>query len=311
MASWTEHLYVRDSVSGAFGAACLVAAGAPFDTVKLRVQTGQAASPLACLRSMVATEGVLSLWKGAGPAFSSAVIENTVIFTVNGLFRRLLLRSRPDDHEETVAEHAVVGAATGVFSSTAICPAEVVKVRMQYQRSGSSAAGASAGAAGGPRFASGWAAARHIYAHEGGLRGLFAGLAPLMVRDIPFNAIFFASYRSACGAYRRWAGLRAEEQLPAPATFLAGGLAGVAAWSIVLPADRVKSAMQVAGQVEGHAPTYNATMASTLRHVLAEGGGPRALYVGWSAAVLRSFPANAALFWGVETADRLLRQAGV
>jgi hypothetical protein len=308
MASWTEHLHVRDSVSGAFGAACLVAAGAPFDTVKLRVQTGQAASPLACLRSMVATEGVLSLWKGAGPAFSSAVIENTVIFTVNGLFRRLLLQARPDDHEETVAEHALVGAATGVFSSTAICPAEVVKVRMQYQRNGASTTG---GGGGGPRFASGWAAARHIYATEGGLRGLFAGLAPLMVRDIPFNAIFFASYRSACSGYRQWAGLRPEQPLPAPATFLAGGLAGVAAWSVVLPADRVKSAMQVAGQVEGHAPTYNATMMSTLRHVLAEGRGVRALYVGWTAAVLRSFPANAALFWGVETADRVLRQAGV
>jgi hypothetical protein len=51
-------------------------------------------------------------------------------------------------------------------------------------------------------------------------------------------------------------------------------------------------------------------MMAVLRGVLAE-GGRRALYRGWSAAVARAFPANAALFWGANTAEKALASLGV
>ena len=65
---------LRDASAGAFGAVCLVTVGAPFDTAKLRMQTGavrtgKGSSPgaLAVILSLARTEGLLSLWKGAGP----------------------------------------------------------------------------------------------------------------------------------------------------------------------------------------------------------------------------------------------------
>lgn len=57
---------VRDTISGAFGSVCLVYAGLPFDTLKLRLQTHAHYRGLRhCLTDMVRTEGPLSLWKGA------------------------------------------------------------------------------------------------------------------------------------------------------------------------------------------------------------------------------------------------------
>jgi solute carrier family 25 carnitine/acylcarnitine transporter 20/29 len=51
------------------------------------------------------------------------------------------------------------------------------------------------------------------------------------------------------------------------------------------------------------------SLRAALREVLRE-NGVRGFYRGWSAAVLRAFPANAALFWGVEMSNSLLQKAG-
>ena len=79
----------RDAISGAVGAACLTLCGAPFDTVKLRVQARLAGSPLEAARAILRHEGAAALWRGAGPAFASHAVENVVLFASQGLFRRL------------------------------------------------------------------------------------------------------------------------------------------------------------------------------------------------------------------------------
>lgn len=63
---------MRDAAAGAFGAVCLVIVGAPFDTAKLRMQTGlapasNAPGAFSVMLSIARAEGALSLWKGAGP----------------------------------------------------------------------------------------------------------------------------------------------------------------------------------------------------------------------------------------------------
>jgi len=281
----------RDAISGAVGAACLTLCGAPFDTVKLRVQARLAGSPLEAARAILRHEGAAALWRGAGPAFASHAVENVVLFASQGLFRRLAAAERAVGHHPHPVEHVLLGGLSGALSATAICPAEVVKIRMQGRavlRGGAAPAGA-------------WAVATSIVRHEGA-RALFSGLRPLLLRDVPFNAIFMGAYRNLTQAYRVTAGLGADAPVPTHVTMLAGGCSGAAAWAVVFPADVLKSRAQVAGASSG-AP---ASMLVALRAVLAE-GGVRALYRGCSAALLRSFPANAALLWGVETTDALLR----
>lgn len=140
-----------DAVAGACGAVCLVAVGAPFDTAKLRMQTGAVSrnvGALGVMTSLVRAEGLLSLWKGAGPgtgvraaclvgrsptlsfssrvpALASALLENVVVFASNGALRRLVAGEAAKSHDVGVGTNAALGAASGVCSSIAICPAEV------------------------------------------------------------------------------------------------------------------------------------------------------------------------------------------
>jgi hypothetical protein len=93
-----------------------------------------------------------------------------------------------------------------------------------------------------------------------------------------------------------------------------GGLAGVTGWSVVFPFDTIKSVAQTGalpGAPAGMPHTAAAPPAFDVaaRAVLAH-GGVKSLYRGWSAAVMRAFPANAALLWGVHTAERLFNDLG-
>jgi len=286
--------YLRDSLSATCGAACLVAVGAPFDLLKVRVQLGQSPTPLACLRGVLRTEGVASLWRGCGPAFGSALIENVVLFSSQGLLRRSVAAARgtpaggapPPPPWESVA----IGALSGVLSATAICPAEVIKVRMQH------------GMVGGGRFSSALSCAAHVL-QEGGPRALFAGLPALLLRDVPFNAVFIPTYRALVAGYRSSQGQLADASLPAWVAMGAGGTAGATAWVIVYPMDVIKSRAQGSGGKAGE------PLLMALRAVLAAGGAA-ALYRGLTAALMRSFPANAALFLGVDRCDEALRSIG-
>ena len=269
--------------SGGFGAVCLVAAGQPFDTVRVRQQTRPElfTGPLHCARRTIAEEGVLALWRGAMPALSSSVLENAVAFAINGYLRRVwgLTDDSPFLH------HASCGGLGGVVSATAICPAEVVKVRMQYQRSG---------AGGGVLYRSGADCFAQILRLEGA-RGAFAGLGPLLCRDIPFNFFFFGSYRS----YRSYL---ADTIPAAQLSMCCGGLAGATAWTFVLPIDAIKSRAQVAAITVAGKVVPPASAAEVVR-TLWRAGGVGAFYRGWTATVARAFVANSALFTGIGVAE--------
>lgn len=109
---------------------------------------------------------------------------------------------------------------------------------------------------------------------------------------------------------------RNHQELSFAEVFLAGGLAGSTAWSVVFPFDSVKSRMQVGSQTNEYAtprktdasqpPLRAQSMLHVARTLYGEGGLP-SFYRGWSAGVLRAFPANAALFVGVEATNKLFR----
>jgi solute carrier family 25 ornithine transporter 2/15 len=314
--------HIKDTLAGAFGSVCLTYAGLPFDVVKLRMQTsgrgggvvviggggGGSGGPLSVLSSLVRSEGPRVLFRGAAPALSSAFVENSVVFTANGFFTRLLLAGKPEE-SMTLGEHALVGGLSGVFSATAICPPEVIKCKMQALQA--TAAAEAKGVSAAQMVVRVWRA--------DGARGFFAGLTPLLLRDVPFNTLFFGSYRAygrvwAAARERVEAGGGGSASVSGAQAFACGGLAGMTAWTVVFPFDAVKSRMQV-GVAPGSGRSGAGVLAA-LRGVVAEGGGGlhgvrRGLYRGWSAAVLRAFPANAALFWGVETARTVLTSVGI
>lgn len=322
-----------DVLSGIFGAACLVASGNPFDTAKVRLQTqpGRYSNSFMCIARMAREEGIASLWKGASPALASAVIENAVVFSANGALRRFTASSvhSGDEARITAAEQALIGGAAGVLSSTGICPAEVVKCRMQYQGSntaaGATAASAANAASPPPRLYRSTAHALASIVRTEGPRALFSGLPALWARDIPFNAVFLGSYRLHCVLLSEavlGTAAPAHEAIPGWMALAAGSLAGATAWGVVYPFDVLKSRAQVAGMAAAQAAASAAAQgaAASTRSAVVAGpsmlpllasivreGGLRALYAGASAAVARGAVANGALFWGQNAATKALR----
>ena len=88
------------------------------------------------------------------------------------------------------------------------CPTELVKCRLQAQSALATAVEvpvlAGAGAAGGAAAVKGAAVqysgpidvARHVLRSEGGMLGLYKGLTPTLMREVPGNAAMFGAYEA-------------------------------------------------------------------------------------------------------------------
>lgn len=276
----------KDTASGVAGSVSCTMLGLPFDVAKSRLQapgSSQYRGLGDCLLKTVRSEGPLALYKGLWPALGSATVENAVGITVQRSLRRQLAYAQglDEDARYSFATEIGLGATTGVFTSFAICPMEVLKVRLQVQDP-----------------SPGWFSEAGLVLRTQGFAGLFRGIGALCARDVPFNALFYGCYESICTLMMNFRKLESKDDLGTPSVFFAGGLAGSIGWSVIIPFDVAKTRLQ-AGEAEGP------LVGLMLRIVRDEGAS--ALMTGWGAAVCRAFPANAGLFAGVELMSRFLK----
>ena len=316
---------LEDTASGIVGAVCCVYTGLPFDVVKVRMQTRREAGALAVARGIGSREGPLTFWRGATPAVTSALVENATVFAANGAIRRIMQNhSATPEAPLSLGQQFACGGLAGVFSAIAICPAEAVKCKLQYQRvasaaspssSSSSAAAASAQASSTSSssrrltFKGPWDCVGKVLRAEG-LAGLYRGLPALWARDVPFCGLFFGTYETCCHIQVRVLGLADKDSLNVGQLFVSGGLAGMTGWAVIYPVDVIKTNMQAFSRPAGTtlAPP---SMLSVVRSIVASEEGWRRLYRGCSPALVRAFFANAALFTGVEVTRRVFAAASV
>lgn len=233
-----EPKWWHSTASGVFGGFCCVYAGQPFDTIKVRLQTQSSTGPrvftgpLDCALKTIRSEGFRALYKGASAALLSIVTENAVLFTANAWIKRTFHVTGfvEEDEELSLPQLAIAGGVAGVFSSTAICPAEIIKCRLQVALS---AAG---------KKVSPFAVAANLLRTDGPL-GFFRGLPSLWLRDIPFNFLFLGSYEANCALFAVL-GNKTKADLNPAELFISGGCAGMVGWACVFPMDVVKSRMQ-------------------------------------------------------------------
>lgn len=245
-----------DLVAG--GAAGVVADSVvhPIDTVKARMQVAGApryTSMRHALRRIVAEEGVRrGLYAGYGAVLAGTVPTHAIQFAAYKWLKR--------EAEPGVADSALpvadflCGAAGEVLALAPYVPAEVVAKRMQV-------------AAVGPArdYRSTRHALRVIYATEGA-RGLYAGVLPTMLRDVPFTAIQFSLFTGGKDLHRRATGRPALGDAEATALGFGVGAIGAAATN---PADVVKTRLMT--QASGADRAYRG-VAHCFRRIIAEEG---------------------------------------
>lgn len=182
----------------------------------------------------------------------------------------------------SVSENIACATCSGVAASVAMTPFEVVKIRLQteslYRHR---------------RYYGALHCARVLWG-QGGIRKLYRGVQATIARDVPGSVVYFGCY----GELRK--------RLPQDATrwniasiLLAGGVAGVCQWLVVMPFDTVKTAIQTAEE------RVYIDWIHTWR-TLYRTKGIGIFYLGLGPALCRAFAANASCFAGVEAALKML-----
>ena len=233
-------------------------------------------------RFIVQNEGALRLFAGASPALFGAVLENATAFATNGALKRLLGdREKIPFEQKPFYEPYATGAFTGFTVSFVLCPCDMLKCRAQVAKSL------------GYDYR-----IKHIVSsvfQERGPLGFYAGMPSQMLRDIFFYSSFFGSYEVLCHYTKKY-----FPDLPeAMVYFNAGGIAGQIAWACSIVPDSVKSRIQTS-QSLSNLPTGIETFKDIVKQ-----RGYRGLFSGMEVAIVRAYPANAALFVGYEYAKKL------
>ncbi|KAJ3285219.1 carnitine transporter [Borealophlyctis nickersoniae] len=268
----------KSLLSGGFAGVATVLAGHPFDTLKVRLQTSNQYKGLVdCFKQTIAKDGLTGLYRG----MTSPLVGVTPMFALSfwsyDMGQRMVYAATPKrtSKDLTMLEYAFAGGFSAVPTTIVTTPMERVKVVMQTQDQ----------VKGGVKYTGMIDAGLGMF-REGGISSLYRGTVATLARDIPGSAAYFVAYEWVYRMLRK-----DSENLSIGAVLFAGGMAGVAMWSIAIPPDVIKSRIQTAPK-----GTYSGFMDCGLKIVRNE--GPGALFKGLGPALLRAFPANAAGFLG-------------
>ena len=282
---------IKSFISGGFGGICAVLVGHPFDLIKTRLQTappGTYSGSIDVTMKTIRADGVKGLYRGMGPPLIGVTPIFALSFFSYDLGKKLVYAATPNRTNSTLslAELSAAGFFSAIPTVLVAGPAERIKVLLQLQGQSSS----------GPKYNGPVDVVRQLY-KEGGLRSIFKGTGGTLARDGPGSAAYFAAYEIAKRSLTP-AGSDPND-LNIVTTITAGGLAGMANWALAIPPDVVKSRYQ--GAPEG---TYKSFIDCARKTVMADGVG--ALFKGFGPAMARAFPANAAVFVGVEMSQSAL-----
>ena len=299
---WTLSLFLSllDSTFVSIAGMCSVLTGYPLDLVKVRMQTTGAGggNMIGIMRHVIKTDGIAGFYRGVSAPLVSTLPIGSLSFWGFDTGKRLV-RSWTGQQDLTVAQLCLASILSSLATTTVMVPSERIKVLMQTQVSSSAAAAAGDRTAATTRYGSSWDCARHLY-RQGGIRTFYKGTFATLLRDVPGFMAFFVVYDLVKDGLMRLQGIDPHKASLSPISIMtAGGMGGVVCWTVMMPADTLKSRFQSAP--EG---TYRGLYHVYQELVRNEGHG--ALFKGLRPALLRAFPANAACFMGMEVAKQVL-----
>jgi solute carrier family 25 carnitine/acylcarnitine transporter 20/29 len=289
-------LFARLVTSGA-PALMWVALGQPFDTIKTRLQTTDAArfqSARHCASETVAREGVMSLWKGSVPALLLSVPYSTIMF---GSYRVLrdypILESRPfqpgnryssEDSRDVdypyLPDVFLHGAASGIVLTTFHNPLELWRVQLQTRYDTEALQ---------RRPVSVLQTLSARCKSVGVRRALFAGASMLFVRNIPGNGVYFSALEFFSHLIKT--SEFSEEWTDLQRGMTEGALTGLVYQGTMYPCDTIKARMMTdPSDQKGSARrvALRAACAGILRE-----HGIRGFYRGLGITLVKAVPVNA------------------
>ncbi|CAO2141090.1 unnamed protein product [Urochloa humidicola] len=278
------------SLGGAVEAFCLQ----PTDVIKTRLQLDggrrsvAGAAPAAyrgmfhCGATVARTEGAAALWKGLTPFASHLTLKYALRQGTNAKLQSWF--RDPVTGELSTAGRFASGLGAGVTEALlVVTPFEVVKIRLQQQR-------------GSGRYRGAVHCAATVVREERLFRGLWAGVAPTVVRN-GTNQAFMFTCKSKLDAVL-WGKRDGDgKELHFTRSMASGFLATAVGPVLTGPFDVVKSRLMAQGGGGGDGVTKYRGTAHALRTIYAE-EGIQALWKGLLPRLVR-IPIGGALAWAV------------
>ena len=294
------------------GASLTVIATTPLDVLKTRVQAAAAlravpdslivaGGPRSAIQfalALVRKEGVRALWRGLLPSLLMAVPSQALYFLVYDSLRGRL--ERQGGHASIVAPF-VAGVASRTLVAVAMAPLELIRTQAMAFR----------GVTRVPLFEA-------LRAESRG-RGLWRGLIPTLVRDVPFSGIYWLAYESLNKSLKsHFSGMPKNSTNETETfcqsvsatwatSFISGIIAGSLAATLTTPFDVIKTRLQLNNMSGGGTTGEGFSFRATLFNV-AKNEGIRGLFSGVGLRVARVGPACAIMISVYETGKRLFAQ---
>ncbi|KAK3583630.1 hypothetical protein CHS0354_039456 [Potamilus streckersoni] len=217
---------VKSFLAGSFSGICSTILFQPLDLIKTRIQLavnirpGQSSRMITVLQNVVQQEKVRGLWKGTAPSVLRCVPGIGVYFSSIHILQGRF------GHTSPVVSLVIGGTARSMACLTTL-PFTVLKTRYEsgqfkYKNMGRG-------------FIT-------IFKSEG-IRGLYSGLSPTLLRDVPFSGLYYMFYSQLKEITRK--GSAVESHYPRSLHFTCGVAAGIIASLITQPADVIKTHMQL------------------------------------------------------------------
>lgn len=227
---------------------------------------------LDALMKITRYEGVLSLWSGLSPTLILAV-PATVVYFVS--YEQL--RTRLNDRFcKGVKQPAWIPLASGctarLWAATVVSPLELIRTKMQSKKLS--------------YFEMHQALQSLLQYH--GWRGLWKGLGPTLLRDVPFSGIYWVSYEQIKA-------FSSTSKVTFMYSFLAGSIAGSIASFVTTPFDVVKTFRQIelADEIFTEPPSVHKNSTWSVLRTIYSRNGINGMFAGVVPRVIKVAPACA------------------
>ncbi|NWT73929.1 S2539 protein, partial [Prunella himalayana] len=200
--SWNHYIPLLAGALARLGAVTVIS---PLELIRTKMQSQQLSyrQLRVCIRSAVAQDGWLSLWRGWGPTVLRDVPFSALYWFNYELVRTWLCRQSWLDGA-TFMVSFTSGAISGTVAAVLTLPFDVVKTQRQIELGDSEVHPVTAS-----KPSSTWLLMQRIRA-ESGTRGLFAGFLPRVIKVAPACAIMISTYEFGKSFFQK---LNQEQQL--------------------------------------------------------------------------------------------------
>ncbi|CAH1777306.1 unnamed protein product [Owenia fusiformis] len=291
---------LKNTIAGTAGGIAVCLVGHPFDTLKVRLQTQPVVNPVYkgltdCFLKTLKWEGVGGLYKGVGSPIVGQMFFRATLFTSYFQISTLVAGSERVGHRLQMHEYFICGAFTGSIAALIEAPIDLFKSKMQVQIINAKAHGTK------PKYSNVFQCGYDI-TRQYGIRGAYQGLAGVWLRNIPANCFFFGFYEVSRTLLTPEGGTVLD--LSASALLTSGAVGGFLYWFLTYPTDVIKSSLQ-ADESDRSKRRFKGVVHCTKTLYTTEGGVGR-FFRGFLPCLMRSLPANAAMFFVVEKTRQFL-----